>query len=257
METIGKIIKAGTALLLALALCACGGREAPATSDGTYVKPVAGQTQATAAAPATTTAPATTESLQAVPDTTAAPQTANPSSAEASAEASVPPATTLAVISSGLAPGQTAAVPEASAGQGSFEAEDLIFTYKGKSIRTGDAFSYADFETDWGTPRIEKGQACLGGGFDENYFFGEHLMVFTLGDTGRQLIYDITIMEEGYATAKGAVIGQTTRDELKAIYGEPSSSMGTTDRYEWEDTLVSFIFSGGILSEIDYNNTQN
>ena len=152
METIGKIIKAGTALLLALALCACGGREAPATSDGTYVKPVAGQTQATAAAPATTTAPATTESLQAVPDTTAAPQTANPSSAEAS----VPPATTLAVISSGLAPGQTAAVPEASAGQGSFEAEDLIFTYKGKSIRTGDAFSYADFETDWGTPRIER-----------------------------------------------------------------------------------------------------
>ena len=257
METIGKIIKAGTALLLALALCACGGREAPATSDGTYVKPVAGQTQAKAAAPATTTAPATTESLQAVPDTTAAPQTANPSSAEASAEASVPPATTLAVISSGLAPGQTTAGPDTSAGQGSFEAEDLIFTYKGKSIRTGDVFSYADFEADWGGPQIEKGQACLGGGFDENYYFGDTLTVFTLGDSGQQLIYDIFIMEEGYSTAKGAVIGQTTREELPAIYGQPHSSMGATDRYSLEDVLVSFTFSGGILAEIDYNNTQN
>ena len=71
---------------------------------------------------------------------------------------------------------------------------------------------------------------------------------------GGSLLHHIT--EEGFATAKGAVIGQTTREEIQAIYGEPESSMGAADRYELGDILVSFIFSGGILSEIDYNNTK-
>lgn len=242
-----KALRLLPAFLLVLALTACGGNEAPGNSDGTYVKPVESQ-------PRTTAAPVTTE-----PGSTTSEAAAAPVSTEAVTEApTVPaPASTVEVIASGLAPGQTTAGAEAPAGAGSFDEGDLFFTYKGKSIRAGEAFSFADFEADWGVPQIEKAQACLGGGFDENYYFGDSLMVFTLGDTGEQLIYDITVMEEGYTTAKGAVIGQTTREELKRIYGEPASSMGTADRYEAGDTMVSFIFAGGILSEIDYNNTQN
>ena len=257
MRTFSKMAKSGTALLLALVLSACGGSEAPATSDGTYVKPVEGQVQTSTTAAGTTapapTTPAATATTPAAPDTTAAAPT-TPAPTEAP---TTPAPTTLEVISSGLAPGQSTAGAEVPAGQGSFETEDLFFIYHGKRIRTGDVFSYADFETDWGVPQIEKGQACLGGGFDENYYFGDFLTVFTLGDSGQQVIYDIFIMEEGYTTAKGAVIGQTTREELPAIYGQPHSSMGATDRYSLEDVLVSFTFSGGILAEIDYNNTQN
>ena len=244
----------GIILALALILTACGSSEAPkATSpEGTYVKPVEStnlaqtiSTAATTAQPAETTMPvSTTESAVTTPAAT-------------TEAATTPASTTLEVISSGLAPGQTTPGADTPADSGSFGEEDLVFTYKGKSISPGDVFVYEDYEADWGTPQIEKGQACIGGGFDENYYFEDYLAVFTLGDSGNQVIYDIFMMEEGYTTAKGAVIGQTTREELAAIYGQPVSSMGATDRYEWGDTLVSFTFSGGILAEIDYNNTQN
>ena len=70
------------------------------------------------------------------------------------------------------------------------------------------------------------------------------------------MIYDLLIWEKGYTTPKGAEIGKTTREELHAIYGKPESSLAATDRYGIGDVVVSFVFSGGILSEIDYNNTK-
>ena len=135
--------------------------------------------------------------------------------------------------------------------------EDLVFTSKGRTVQVDEAFVYADFEEAWGSPRIEKAQACIGGGYDENYYFGDHLAVSTLGDSGEQVIYDIFVDEPGFATAKGAEIGRTDRDALHRIYGDPEGSFGRTDRYSAGGILVSFTFDGGILSGIDYNHTQN
>ena len=257
-----------------LALAACGGSPAQ-TADGTYVKPVEPSEGTPAPSQQTTTAapqPASTE----------APGTEAPASTEPAApETTAPPA----VISTGLAPGEgvtaeapdeTTAAPDESPAQpgesteaapggetagpaapGTFEEDDLTFTYKGKTIRVGEAFVYADFEDAWGSPRIEKAQACIGGGFDENYYFGDHLTVFTLGDSGEQEIYDIYIDETGFATAKGAEIGSTTREDLHRIYGDPEGSFGRSDRYSAGDTLATFTFENDILTGIDYNRTQN
>ena len=244
-------ITAGMLLLMALSACSTGNQNA---SDGTYVKPVEGSAQ-------TTMAEATTQAGTEAP-TESMSRAATDMHAEATtlAATEAPAETTsLAVIASGLAPGESIQGPAETddpATGGLFEESDLFFTYKEKSICPGDDFDYEDYLEAWGSPDIEKGQACIGGGYDENYYFGEYLAVCTLGDSGKQIVYDIYISEEGYATAKGAVIGQTGREELHGIYGPPSASMGATDRYSLGDIIVSFTFTGGILSVIDYNNTK-
>lgn len=222
-------------VLLILSTAACGSAEKE-PMNGTYVVPVQ----------------------------TSMPQTEKTETAS-SGETQTEGGETPHVISTGEAPGTTKPAesptvpPESPQSQsGSFEKEDLIFAYKGLETKPGEVFVYQDYEDAWGRAKVEKGQACIGGGFDENYYFGEHdeLSVFTLGDTGEQVIYDLYIWEEGFATAKGAEIGKTTRDELRLIYGEPDASLGATDRYGLDGIMVSFTFSGGVLSEIDYNNTQ-
>ena len=273
-------------LAVLLALTACSGSPAR-TADGTYVKPVEpaeAPADKTTSVPADTQAPAPFEPGPG-PDTAAAPSEVPAQSAPAP-ESAAPPS----VIATGFAPGEgpsdrtedpsaeTPEDPSAPADSseqpedpsaeppeetlspetpGTFTAEDLLFTYKGKTIEVDAPFVYTDFEEAWGSPRVEKAQACIGGGFDENYYFGTHLAVSTLGDTGVQVIYDIFIDEAGFTTAKGAEIGRTDRDALHRIYGEPEGSFGRTDRYSFGEVLVSFTFEGGILAGIDYNHTQN
>ncbi|MBO4838183.1 MAG: hypothetical protein J5493_02300 [Lachnospiraceae bacterium] len=269
-----KIYRTALCLCLAavLALSACGGSPAQ-TADGTYVKPVE---------PPETTAAPTEAATPSAAETDPATEPAETDSA-AQTTAAPAPATQPSVISTGLAPGEgvttapsgetadpagestgdpaeTTADPGETAAPsfpGIFTAEDLIFTYKGRTIQVDDVFVYTDFEEAWGSPRIEKAQACIGGGYDENYYFGDHLAVSTLGDTGEQVIYDIFIDEPGFTTAQGAEIGKTDRDTLHRIYGDPDGSFGRTDRYSAGEILVSFSFDGGILSGIDYNHTQN
>lgn len=259
-------------LAAVLALSACGGNPAQ-TADGTYVKPVEPSETAPGPGPSrdTTAAPSDDPSVPDSSETDAATVPAAP-------ETTAPPA----VIGTGSAPGEgaTTAPPDGSrdpseetaesggsaeepaetggpAAPGTFTEEDLIFTYKGRTIQVDEAFVYTDFEEAWGSPRIEKAQACIGGGYDENYYFGDHLAVSTLGDSGEQVIYDIFVDEPGFATAKGAEIGRTDRDALHRIYGDPEGSFGRTDRYAFGEILVSFTFDGGILAGIDYNHTQN
>ena len=251
-------------LAVLLALTACSGSPAR-TADGTYVKPVEpaeAPADKTTSAPADTQAPAPSEPGPG-PDTAAAPSEVPAQSAPA------PESAAPSVIATGFAPGEgpsdraetpSAETPEETlspSAPGTFTAEDLLFTYKGKTIEVDAPFVYTDFEEAWGSPRVEKAQACIGGGFDENYYFGTHLAVSTLGDTGVQVIYDIFIDEAGFTTAKGAEIGRTDRDALHRIYGEPEGSFGRTDRYSFGEVLVSFTFEGGILAGIDYNHTQN
>ncbi|MBP3729718.1 MAG: hypothetical protein J6H18_05590 [Lachnospiraceae bacterium] len=237
-----RMIQQGLCLMCLCLLAGCGGGGSP-TEAGTYVRPIPiSETPRSTQAPETETPresgmPAQSETAEPQPSGTAAPHTA---------------------VSTGEAPGARASSQETrEIVLGSFTEEDLIFSYRNRQIRTGEAFAVRDFEEDWGAALTEKGQACIGGGFDENYYFGEYLSVMTLGDSGSQIVYDIYVTETGYATARGAVIGQTTREELPGIYGIPTASMGATDRYILDGVVVSFTFSGGILSEIDYNSSMN
>lgn len=250
-----------------LVLAACGSASPAESAQGTYVRPVetpAPETTVPPTAPVPTTVPETspteseTETVPTTPEETTTVDHPQGGTGPA-AETTEPEETTHmpSVIASGYAPGEELPTSETAEGQlGVLEEDDMLLTYKGMKLRAGDVFDYHSYEEAWGVPQIEKGAACIGGGFDMNYYYGEGFSVYTVGEGENQVVYDIYLTEEGYSTVKGAVIGVTTREELTGIYGEPNASLGATDRYTLGDGIyLSFTFSGGVLTDIDYNDS--
>ncbi len=135
---------------------------------------------------------------------------------------------------------------------GQFGESDLSVVYAGVKLAPGmDFLPYVDVIGD---AEIEEGQACIGGGFDTNYYYGDKLAVYTMASDGKQIIYDIYITDTGFTTSKGAAIGKSTRDEVNAIYGQPTTSRPAADEYSvgGSSTVVVFTYSGGVLESIDY-----
>ena len=247
-------------LTFALLLSACGSTAPAGTANGTYVQPVEtppAETTVPPTTPAPTTAvPETTPMASSVPQTAATtpvPETTTEEETTVPEETSHEPS----VIASGYAPGEEIPTESPEFNLGVLEEDDMLLTYKGMKLKAGSTFNYKDYEEAWGTPQIEKGAACIGGGFDMNYYYGDGFSVYTVGEGEDQIVYDIYLTEPGYSTVKGAVIGQTTREELAAIYGEPNASLGATDRYTLGDDgiFLSFTFTGGVLTDIDYNDS--
>ncbi|MBQ4424390.1 MAG: hypothetical protein II882_01470 [Lachnospiraceae bacterium] len=186
---------------------------------------------------------------------------------EASEKETVPAETEPAVISTGIAPGEDTKAQE-SASQapteeepplpgGAVSEEDFVIVYHGVELRVGEIFDAEAQKESMGVPVTEQGQACIGGGYDTNYYYDDSTVgVLTIARDGAQVIYDVYTGEAGYKTARGAEIGVSTREEVRALYGEPTSSAVAADKYSLNGTTVlSFSFSGGILSEIDLSDT--
>lgn len=217
-----KAAAAAAVIALALGLAACSGGEA---MDGTYIVPVG-------------TPPAPTREAEetSVPDTAAPPAS---ETGPAESQTAVPTETEVPVITEPALPG-------------ALGPEDFRFEIRGRAIGAGMAFDPEAYRDAWGEPRTEKGQACIGGGFDINYYYGETLAVFTLGDSGEQIIYDLILSESGYRTARGAVIGTSRREEVRALYGEPDEPSPAADSYYFTESLsLTFTYSGGLLTEIE------
>ena len=225
MKKTVKILAA--ALALTLVLAACGSQPAESTAAKTTAPEVK-----TTAAPETApnTDPVIISTGEAPGGETQAPEESTP-------EAETPPAAE-----------STAATPSAG-----ISADDFVIVYNGVELRPGDVFDPEAVKDQLGTPEIEQGQACIGGGYDTNYYYDNGLTgIMTVAKDGQQIIYDIYTDAEGFATARGAVIGTTTQEEVRAIYGEPTSSAAAADKYSLDGTVIlSFSFSGGILTEID------
>ena len=134
--------------------------------------------------------------------------------------------------------------------------EDFTVFLNGVPITPGD--NYNDkLEAVGGDPVIQKGNACIGGGYDTNYYYNnETFTVYTVVEGGAQLVYDIYVTGPGYPSSRGAEVGVTTREALHRLYGEPSSVMAGTDRYTLEGStaVLSFTFRNGILASYDINN---
>ena len=130
-------------------------------------------------------------------------------------------------------------------------AEDCKIVAAGVTLEIG-----ADFLPNVdviGEARIEEGQACLEGGYDTNYYYGDSLAIYTYAKDGKQIIYDIYITGAEYTTSKGAKVGQTTKDEIHEIYGAATTSFPTSERYQVEgsDIVITFVFADNVLESID------
>lgn len=142
---------------------------------------------------------------------------------------------------------------EVPAGHEAFGEEDLVLTVDGTALSLRMDFAPAAGTLFGGVYDEQVGRACVGGGNDRAYYYeGDVYSVYTVGSAdGTQTVYDIYIdRAEGYATAKGAVIGRTTRDELLALYGEPSFTSPAAERYSIGDFDLIFGFDGDILSSV-------
>lgn len=151
-------------------------------------------------------------------------------------------------------PENTTETPSVGGGDdnvGSFTEDDQSITIAGIKLTIGmDFLPHADTIGDHET---EEGQACIGGGYDKNYYYGDSLSVYTYAEDGKQIIYDIYITGAEYPTDKGAVVGKSTRDEIAELYGDATESFLSTYNYQIEgsDIIVSFTFSGDVLESID------
>ena len=229
--TIKKITAVMLAALTAFCLTACVGT--PVTTTAEPVSTPA-QTQPIVITTAADTTPAETTA----PDTTAAPET------------TVPEETTEAPSTE----------PETTEAPEPFGEEDLVLVVDGVELSLRMDFVPVKDQILGGNYDEQVGQACVGGGNDRAYYCdGEAVSVYTVGSaSGEQTIYDIYItLLKGFTTQKGAVIGETTRDEVLAIYGEPYSTFPASERYSVDGNLeLIFGFDGEILSSVGLHDNE-
>ena len=231
-SSIKAIASSALALLLALSLAACGTNKESTSAGTAATLPAIDIT----VAEKTTGAQTTEEAVTTAPETSA-PQT-----------------TTEAVTT---VPETSAETTEETGGQaaapGPFEESDLILIIDGTALSLRMDFAPVAGSILGGVYDEQVGQACVGGGNDRAYYYeGDTYCIYTVGSaSGAQTIYDIYIdRADGYTTAKGAVIGKTTRDEVLAIYGEPSFTTPAAERYSLGDLALIFGFDDDILSSV-------
>ena len=138
-----------------------------------------------------------------------------------------------------------------AAATGSISADDAYLELAGTSLTTGDDFK--PYINSVGDPRTEEGQACLEGGYDTNYYYGDDLAVYTYARDGKQVIYDIYIASSSYSTPKGIKPGVSSKDDVRAAYGEPDRSMPASDIYNIPggSKVLTVSYSGDSVESVD------
>ena len=135
-------------------------------------------------------------------------------------------------------------------------ADDMAIMATGIALHVGDDFlPNADAI---GTYETAEGQACLDDGVDTNYYYnGESLVVYTVADGGKQVIYDIYVTSADYMTAKGITVGTSTADDVFAAYGDPTETNGQTQIFAIAGTDAKAYIAfdaNGVVESIDINN---
>ncbi len=139
--------------------------------------------------------------------------------------------------------------------QAGLSESDLKVSLNGNKLTVGDDF--LPYVEKMGTKaRIVEGQACLEGGYDTNYYYGEELAVFTVAKDGKQIIYDIYITSGKYPAAKGVTVGKTSKDEVRELYGDPASSRPASDSFTVSGSKgITVEYDGDTVSGISINDS--
>ena len=125
--------------------------------------------------------------------------------------------------------------------------ENYVFTYKGVNfiINTDiDVSSFADSDYD-----LDQVASCAGQGLASQYSFGSTFFVET--DVGSDVIVWIKLFDDTVSTAEGVYIGQTVED-VKAVYGEPSTSTDYLMVYTKGTSELRFEVADGKVTSINY-----
>lgn len=127
---------------------------------------------------------------------------------------------------------------------------DCVLTLAGTELRTG--IDFVPLADRLGAPEIEEGQACLSGGYDTNYYYGEETSVYTLAEDGKQIIYDVYTTDPGVVIPRGLQLGVSTKADVEAAFGTPTRTLPTAMRYTLADGTgtLAFEFTGETLTAV-------
>ncbi|MGN0316747.1 MAG: hypothetical protein ACI4E1_02315 [Lachnospira sp.] len=93
--------------------------------------------------------------------------------------------------------------------------------------------------------------SCAFDGLDKTYTYN-HFEIYTYPDGDVDRVSAIILMDDMAETPEGASIGMKI-DDVKKIYGTPSSSSDTAVEYKKDDMTLNFLVESGVITSIQYN----
>jgi len=95
--------------------------------------------------------------------------------------------------------------------------------------------------------------SCAGLGMSKTYTYNSGSFVISTNPVGEaDVISNVTLFDDTVSTAEGISIG-STKEEVVAKYGTPTTDMDTTLTYELNDTMLVIILNDGKVISIVYN----
>ena len=143
---------------------------------------------------------------------------------------------------------------EASASASDAEDSGFVFNYNGTAIAVDtDA---APIVEKLGEPKSYfESPSCAAEGIGKLYTYDD-FEIQTYPDGDADLILYVQLRTDNVATDEGIDLS-SSRDDIIAAYGEPSSEATGSMTYEKNGTKLVFIFDGDSLISIEYDSPKN
>lgn len=143
-----------------------------------------------------------------------------------------------------------------SAGNSSNEenATGYVFTYDGLQIPV-DADAAPIVESLGEPQEYFESPSCAADGIGKLYTYSD-FEIQTYPDGDQDLILYVLLRTDNVATAEGIDLS-SSRDDIIAAYGEPTSEATGAMTYEKDGVSLVFIFDGDSLISIEYDSPQN
>lgn len=133
-------------------------------------------------------------------------------------------------------------------------ATGFVFNYDGMDIAVdSDASVVVD---KLGEPKeYFESPSCAAEGIGKLYTYDD-FEIQTYPDGDKDLILYVMLRTDNVATAEGIDLS-SSKDDIIAAYGEPSSEASGSMTYEKDGTKLVFIFDGDSLISIEYDSPKN
>ena len=92
--------------------------------------------------------------------------------------------------------------------------------------------------------------SCAFDGLDKTYTYAGYV-ILTRPDGKKDYVNSVQLTDDSVQTPEGAYIGMTA-DQVKGIYGAPTSESVTLASYEDGNTVLNFILKDGKVISIEY-----
>ena len=132
--------------------------------------------------------------------------------------------------------------------------EGYVFHYDGTELKMDD--DAAPIVEKLGEPsQYFESPSCAAEGIGKLYTYDD-FEIQTYPDGDKDLILYVMLRTDNVATAEGIDLS-SSKDDIIAAYGEPSSETSGSMTYEKDGTKLVFIFDGDSLISIEYDSPKN